>query len=332
MLISSSQDDNHKMSNPKDADIARGDVMPSQSNVSGTEENLEQDKLRADEEGKRLYKRAHPLENQVRENYSFEQKRQKILNGKSLEIKQIESETNKKKIPGKVIEKLWEPLNDEGIESVDEILLVALNKTAERYYTPKSKKFNKKVTETQRILVKSWLDETNSRSFKSRLKFTKLPVPGTSLVSSKRGDIKGSLNFDQMSRRRTQLETYLLAEIKQLNDLKKYYNQVKLAYELDLRYFNDFKKIKTLNSSKMEKELQKRRSDLNFPLTGIETDRINLDTSQGLFTKFDPNGDKDVKEILSRLDTKLSSKLERAESLSKLNDKLEVLYNEIEMI
>ena len=61
------------------------------------------------------------------------------------------------------------------------------------------------------------------------------------------------LDYDQLTRRTQFLETYLLAELKQLSDLETYYSDLEMIYNLDLNYLNEFKKTTEINKSKMIK-------------------------------------------------------------------------------
>ena len=54
-------------------------------------------------------------------------------------------------------------------------------------------------------------------------------------------EVADVLSYDSLTRKRTVLETYLLAELKQLQELENHYNQSLLAYKLDLEYLKKFK-------------------------------------------------------------------------------------------
>ena len=77
-------------------------------------------------------------------------------------------------------------------------------------------------------------------------------------------EVADVLSYDSLTRKRTVLETYLLAELKQLQELENHYNQSLLAYKLDLEYLKKFKSTVKNNELKYNEELERKREELNL--------------------------------------------------------------------
>lgn len=218
---------------------------------------------------------------------------------------------NKQKISTAVIEKFWQPLDSVNSQSMDNIMNVALLKTLDELHSKVS-----------RSITNVWFNSANPESFKSRLSQTKLPPP-SSMYSSKlrirANEVVDVLSYDSLTRKRTVLETYLLAELKQLQELENHYNQSLLAYKLDLEYLKKFKSTVKNNELKYNEELECKREELNLSVQNKNPDDIYLLSTDN---DFDPETDDDTKFILETIQENLFQS-----KLKNLNDKLEVLCN-----
>lgn len=218
---------------------------------------------------------------------------------------------NKQKISTAVIEKFWQPLDSVNSQSMDNIMNVALFKTLDELHSKVS-----------RSITNVWFNSANPESFKSRLSQTKLPPP-SSMYSSKlrirANEVADVLSYDSLTRKRTVLETYLLAELKQLQELENHYNQSLLAYKLDLEYLKKFKSTVKNNELKYNEELERKREELNLSVQNKNPDDIYLLSTDN---DFDPETDDDTKFILETIQENLFQS-----KLKNLNDKLEVLCN-----
>lgn len=218
---------------------------------------------------------------------------------------------NKQKISTAVIEKFWQPLDSVNSQSMDNIMNVALLKTLDELHSKVS-----------RSITNVWFNSANPESFKSRLSQTKLPPP-SSMYSSKlrirANEVADVLSYDSLKRKRTVLETYLLAELKQLQELENHYNQSLLAYKLDLEYLKKFKSTVKNNELKYNEELERKREELNLSVQNKNPDDIYLLSTDN---DFDPETDDDTKFILETIQENLFQS-----KLKNLNDKLEVLCN-----
>lgn len=299
-----------------------------ESDQSDISDNLKED-------GLLLYKsnKDSPEENTVPEindstNKPTKRKRDEILtNYEPIDPTSFQTEKNKKRITGKFIDKFWEPLDAQTTSSLEKILNMCVNRTIEKYKG--GSKVSKKMIEAQHLLSKNWLNEANRKSFRSRLNVTNVPLPTTMQSSSKSIDNSlDILNYDQLTRRTQFLETYLLAELKQLSDLETYYSDLEMIYNLDLNYLNEFKKTTEINKSKMIKETITKREKLS--LDNIEPDSENIrlaDYSETTNSNFDPNSDNDTQDVLQLIDKQLQSLSSDTTNLTNLNEKLETLYN-----
>mgnify|MGYP001103362214 FL=1 len=218
---------------------------------------------------------------------------------------------NKQKISTAVIEKFWQPLDSVNSQSMDNIMNVALLKTLDELHSKVS-----------RSITNVWFNSANPESFKSRLSQTKLPPP-SSMYSSKlrirANEVADVLSYDSLTRKRTVLETYLLAELKQLQELENHYNQSLLADKLDLEYLKKFKSTVKNNELKYNEELERKREELNLSVQNKNPDDIYLLSTDN---DFDPETDDDTKFILETIQENLFQS-----KLKNLNDKLEVLCN-----
>lgn len=132
-------------------------------------------------------------------------------------------------------------------------------------------------------------------------------------------EVADVLSYDSLKRKRTVLETYLLAELKQLQELENHYNQSLLAYKLDLEYLKKFKSTVKNNELKYNEELERKREELNLSVQNKNPDDIYLLSTDN---DFDPETDDDTKFILETIQENLFQS-----KLKNLNDKLEVLCN-----
>lgn len=261
-------------------------------------------------------------------NKPTKRKRDEILtNYEPIDPTSFQTEKNKKRVTGKFIDKFWEPLDAQTTSSLEKILNMCVNRTIEKYKGGSI--VSKKMIEAQHLLSKNWLNEVNRKSFRSRLNVTNVPLPSTMQSTSKSIDNSlDILDYDQLTRRTQFLETYLLAELKQLSDLETYYSDLEMIYNLDLNYLNEFKKTTEINKSKMIKETIMKREKLS--LDNIEPDRENIrlaDHSVLTNSNFDPNSDNDTQDVLQLIDKQLQSLSSDTTNLTTLNEKLETLYN-----
>lgn len=236
-------------------------------------------------------------------------------------------ETNKKRIAGKFIEKFWEPLDSQNMNSLDKLLNMCINRTIEKYKG--NTKVSKKMVEAQHILTRNWTNEMNRKSFRSRLNVTNVPLPSSMQSTPKAKDSELEiLNYDHLTRRMQFLETYLLAELKQLSDLESYYSDLELVHNLDLNYLHEFKKTTEVNKSKMIAETITKRENLGLNAIKPCDEEIDLvDHSEIINSSFDPNHDKDTQDVLHLISSHLKSLSSDTTNLTILNEKLETLYN-----
>ncbi|KAK6198107.1 CENP-Q, a CENPA-CAD centromere complex subunit-domain-containing protein [Scheffersomyces amazonensis] len=247
----------------------------------------------------------------------------------------LTTETTKRKIPARIIDQFWEPLNGKSLSSFEKVLNIALSRTLERYGDVKNNgKISKRISEAQRIISKTWINSQESKSLLSRLVVTPLPLNNTMNKDMKSEDV---LSYDELLRRKKFLETYLGALIKQLEQLEKHYNELNVSYQSDLKYLQDFKKTTSSNINQMQRELNEKRVDLDIPLGSeaiIESTKdLNLQMeNKSIHKKFNPNEDNETKDILCSLHNHLQSISTNTQGLKTLNDKLEILYNVLDIL
>lgn len=245
----------------------------------------------------------------------------------------------KKKIPANLMERFWDPLPDESKASLERLMLIALNRTLEKY-TPGKKSEDVRIRETQKMLAENWLNKNVPKSFLARLDATNLPpltsMKGFSRVANSADQLSTEfLGLDQLSRRKKYLETYLLAELKQLLELEIHYNSLEMSYQLDVKYLAEFKKTTAKNEQKMQQEIAKKRAAFNLDSYRKQPEGISLAEKSDDFlssTSFNPNTDADTKEVNQILHKHLASLLANTQGLRALNDKIEVLYNYLDMM
>ncbi|CAX43547.1 conserved hypothetical protein [Candida dubliniensis CD36] len=238
-------------------------------------------------------------------------KRKLTFDNEILSPLNLQSIVNKQKISTTVIEKFWQPLDSVNAQSMDDIMNIALLKTLDESHSKVS-----------RSITNVWFNSANPESFKSRLLQTKLPPP-SSMYSSKlrirANEVADVLSYDSLTRKRTVLETYLSAELKQLQELENHYNQSLLAYKSDLEYLKKFKSTVKNNEMKYNDDLERKHEELNLSVQDKNPDDIYLLSTDN---DFDPETDDDIKFILETIQEKLLRS-----KLKTLNDKLEVLCN-----
>lgn len=255
------------------------------------------------------------------------------------EIGGIRSERAKKRVNGNLIERLWNPLNSDVLRILQRLMTISMGKSVERY-SMKTKFGQVRIREAQKALSSAWFDNNSARTFISRLAASNLP-PLTSMQptrSATAGNLSGSqvLEYDQLVNYKQKLETYLLAEISQLQDLELHYNNLKNSYELDLKYLNEFKKTTSINEQRMHDEIIKKKQELQLDSIGSSSDNIKLDEETEhqpiLGSKFNANNDPDTREVLKLLNKHLSIMSTNTQALSTLNDRIEMLFNVLEML
>ncbi|CAH2356012.1 hypothetical protein CLIB1423_42S00518 [[Candida] railenensis] len=243
----------------------------------------------------------------------------------------------KSKVPGRLIERLWSPLSLDSIDSIQRILSMCVNQSIQRYApapvkgsSKKALEPPKKMLEAQKVLRDGWLSSRNTSSFASRLKETSLPLPTTKSSSSfgYKGTGGGdTFNYDKLVRRKKYLETYLSAELKQLNELEKNFKSYENVLEQDKTYLSELRRSTTKENSKMRNEISKKRSLLSIdgPIDkGSECRIIKKRKSE---SKFNPNEDEDTAGMLELLSRHLSSIKGNTSQLRELNTEIEALFN-----
>lgn len=225
---------------------------------------------------------------------------------------------SQKRVPGTVITKLWEPLDDITINSIYKMLHICLGKTMERY------KLQEKIKESRRILTNTWVEPRNPLAFLARLKLTNLPLKTT--MTSKINEINDVINYDLILKRNKYLQTLLSAELSQLNDLQVHYSNCQANYQSDYDYLQKFRDI----VRKQEKE-QLTNGDFSHEIISPDApDNINLAPSNP--SSFIPDHDPEIKSILTKLDTNLTNLDRDTNKLQITYDKLKTINNMIEML
>lgn len=244
-----------------------------------------------------------------------------------------------KKIPATLMERHWDPLPTESKASLERLMLIALNRTLEKY-TPGKKSEDVRIRETQKMLAENWLNKNVHKSFLARLEATSLPplatMKGLTRGAGSSQQISSEfLGLDQLSRKKNYLETYLLAELKQLLELELHYKSLEASYQLDVKYLAEFKKTTAKNELKMQQEITKKRADFNLDSYEKKPEGITLTEPSDCFvakSNFNPDVDPDTTEVNQLLNKHLSSLLNNTQALTSLNDKVEVLYNYLDMM
>lgn len=253
----------------------------------------------------------------------------------------IQPEIKKTRIAGKIIDKFWEPLDITTMNALDKIIDLSLDKAIERYKTSS----NEKRFAAEKLLHQTWALDVDSKSFKSRLKLTKLPKLGTmhSSSSNKTDENKYILNYDVLSRRKLFLETYLLAELKQLKQLQTYYNTCKSNYTSDANYLKEFEKTVAINQQKMAQDIEHKQAELSIDFNNGSRENSTTKTAElvdgisigtGVHNDVDsfvPNADDDINELLTSLNDNLCKLTSNSKVLLDFNERLERFQNNIDM-
>lgn len=233
-------------------------------------------------------------------------------------------QTVRKRVPGKLVDRFWAPLDPETFNSLERIISVCSSKAVERYRRDQKKtQFNKKMASAQEIVANSWADRDNKLSFLSRLKVTKVPLP-TSHSKRNSSEDMNVLAFDSLNRRKKFLETYLQAELKQVNQLERYHKELSTVYQQDLQYLQEFKKTTEIEIKSMTEEATELRRNM-----GLENSK---NTPEGEYVEkpvkpFNPNDDPETRQLLTEIRDKLAPLQEKCKELAEADDALEVLYN-----
>lgn len=243
----------------------------------------------------------------------------------------VRQEKIRRRVAAKVIDKFWTPLDAEGIQSLENLCNISLNKVLERYdgeHNPQAK-----VEETQRVILNNWLSMRHPRSFLARLQVTKLP-PLKSLQVRMRGIRTNSLdtlNIDLVLRQKKVNESYLLAELEQLKSLETYYKSLKATYELDAKYLQDFKKSTSALQAEHAQEKQAKMAELHLEAPDFSSEDIALLNKPllSLGKLFDPNTDSDVLLVLHELDKKISAANVPTKKLLDFCDQLDSIYSKL---
>lgn len=242
----------------------------------------------------------------------------------------IERERYKKRVPAKVIDRLWTRLEPDQFRSLDNLFTVAMNKTLQRYKGSTNEHY--KVAEAQRVLSHHWTSDKLPKSFLARAKMTKLP-PLKSLQMRMRGvkaDSHDLLDIDQTNRKKALYEAYLLAEKQQLQELQTYYKSIKKAFDEDSRYLEEFKKTTAAIQAQNTKEIEEKKAQ--YHLDGLkQDDELGLGSGPAPIPKefvqalFDPDEDPDVRELLEAVQSKMEeiAPREKLEELLQICDELD---------
>lgn len=236
-----------------------------------------------------------------------------------------------KRIPGKYIDRFWEPLSQASLNSVEHILAISINKTIEKKrVSGKGTDDIRKLQEAQLILANGWSSSHNSNSFLSKLRVTGIPPPSTMLDSSRQDtedfDI---LNYDRLTRHINFLQTYLLAEYRQLFELEKYHNDLASSYNMDYQYLNDFQKFTEENEQRMMRQNMK-RFDLFKKSSKNSIGKTEVKNTPTNNSSFLPDTDGDTKAFLSLLHNCLDENLSKNKRFVDFNSKLENFLNSLD--
>lgn len=237
--------------------------------------------------------------------------------------------TSKKRVSGKFIERCWESLSSTDMKSFERILNISLNRTVERFGSYSDPKITKKMQKAQNTLIHNWTNKAHNSSFMKRLAVTKVPQP-SSLKSLSKG-INNNLdmfNYDQLLRQSQFLQTYLLAEYKQLAELERYHNELQNIYDSDLRYFEEFKKTTSINSERMSKETSQRLQ--KYGLDMLKNHEVPISIDDKIHTDFDPNKDEDVRKIFERIHSNTKDMAIRSKLLRMLDLNFDELLSALE--
>lgn len=244
----------------------------------------------------------------------------------------VKRERRKKRVAGKYIENFWKPLNSQNHKTFSRIIDMSINRTLEKYMVNKERP-SKRLLEAQACLSKEWPNTEDPKSFISRLKHTNVPPASTMQTSSKFNprdlDV---LDHDALARRLKYLETYLLAELKQLSDLEKYYSDLEFIYKSDDAYSKDFAKTVSTNVSSMHEKLYQKKSEFSISDIAYPEDNnmVLVEKHNSRSEPYDPDNDVETKNALAVVNRTLKKSYTKLSHLSKLNDELEELYNIID--
>lgn len=227
-------------------------------------------------------------------------------------------ETVKKRIPPSQMDKFWDYLDSTTISSLTKIMDIGIVKSLERLSNVNKSKV------AEKYLLKSWILD-DPRSFVTRLNSTTLPKPHTMhSTSSKNDENVDILNYDHLNHRKKWLETYLSAEIKQLEDLKKYHERLNDNYQADNNYLRDLEKTIDANKSKMAKERSKRE---NYSLVRANTtEKVNVIEE----TPFKLEDNDEFSSTLNDINNNLINLQKKSQNLHKLNDSLTSFLNNVD--
>jgi vacuolar-type H+-ATPase subunit I/STV1 len=148
-------------------------------------------------------------------------------------------------------------------------------------------------------------------------------------MTTKLNEVNDILNFDVVLRRKKYLETCLLAELKQLNELEEHEQNLQLSYNLDLEYLHQLKKTTGKQEQDMIKKINEKREELSLDEVEQIYDGINLTDTPNLFN---PQDDDDVVLLLTKLNQHLTNVQNSSKQLGHLNDKVEVVNNILDML
>ncbi|CAI5756397.1 unnamed protein product [Candida verbasci] len=251
-------------------------------------------------------------------------KRKLLIDDKVLQLPVITQSIIEQEISKSVIDKYWTQLNPDATRTLENIIEMGIITTIKQEHLTKS---------SNKFLNNLWLNSQNSKSFKSKLSVTKLPHPRsqfTKNADNRTNEIKDPLNYDEIIYKRKILQSYLDAEQKQVVDLEYNLNELDQIYWQDLRYLKNYQDVTGKFEREINTEIRNKLKQLEFDEEEVEQqkdDKLKLNLIKSETTKFDPDKDQDIKEILNQLSYKLSDISSNVESLVELNNKLEILNN-----
>lgn len=243
----------------------------------------------------------------------------------------VRKERVRKRVAGKVIEKLWAPLNRESYKSFENLCDVSLNKVLERYGPSPAQRA--KVLEAQKVLSHHWHSDLNARSFLARLHVTKLPP-----LKSLHTRIKGApaqdidpLSIDLVLHKKAVCETYLLAELKQLESLEQSYRALQVAFDLDSKYLSDFTKTTASLHAHIARDRQQKMEELHLDKATPIAKHSHSSTQPLplLRGRFSPNDDPDIQRMLQDISQVVDDFKEPVRELLDYCDKLDLIQSKL---
>ena len=179
-----------------------------------------------------------------------------------------------------------------------------------------------KMAQALSFLFNEWMSN-DTESFRERLVATKVPLAKTmaplALIAGAH-NVRDVLDFDQVTRRKRFLETYLLAELRQLEELKRHKSELHAMCELDRQYLAEMRKTVDIDTKKMRSERERKEAEV-----GLGEKKAIVKGVNGSISGFDPNKDSECNEVLEKISRHLKSLGESTSGLAELNSQMEVV-------